>query len=217
MEKDRSQLGSFQWTIWIWPACSERYNLVRVGAMTTLVPAGLSTKNSPRHSLSTTQAQPRNINQLSRDECSLISPMLRGQRTRVIFHVQHTTPGSLTGQLPVLVGVLCRNQKENVLWNLSYNHSGLNRRNLHYFGTQHHTFTFCRIHNSGLSKKQKVHPAHMASEAAQHEVPAQQSALQSKGLFFPSLFISSALALGFKEKEIDKEIKNKTTTLSQIT
>lgn len=130
----------------------------------------------------------------------------------VIFHGQHTTPGGLTGQLPVLVGVLCRNQKENILWDLQYNRSGFNRRNLHYFSTQHHTFSFCRIHKSGLSKKQKVHQAHMASEAAQHEVPAPQSALQSKGIFFPSLFISSAPALVFKEKEIDKERKNKTTT-----
>lgn len=36
----------------------------------------------------------------------------------VISHVQHTTPGGLTGQLPVLVGVLCSNQKENILWNI---------------------------------------------------------------------------------------------------
>lgn len=52
----------------------------------------------------------------------------------------------------------------------------------------------------------------MASEAAQPEVPAPQSALQSKGIFFLSFFISSAPALVFKEKEIDKERKNKTTT-----
>lgn len=55
----------------------------------------------------------------------------------------------------------------------------------------------------------------MAFEEAQHEAPAQQSALQSKELFFSSLFISSAPALGFQEKEIGKERKNKTTTPSQ--
>lgn len=97
-------------------------------------------------------------------------------------------------------------RKQRILRNFQYNHGGIYRRNSHYFGRRHHKLRFCWVHDSGLSKQQDIQQAHMASEAALHKVPAQQSA--SQRTILSSSFLSLAQHLDSRKKRQEKEEQN---------